>query len=100
MKTKFSNAEKVSDGFLKLKYEEIANRFNNFKKINFVYRPFIEKLEAVIRSEADNYEKLKALLSVEREFEDYIGSKEYLIEIIRTLIFRLTDYDIQTKKET
>ena len=100
MKTKFSNAEKVSDGFLKLKYEEIANRFNNFKKINFVYRPFIEKLEAVIRSEADNYEKLKALLSVEREFEDYIGSKDYLIEIIRTLIFRLTDYDIQTKKET
>ena len=85
MKTKFSNAEKVSDNYIASKCEELKKRFDNFTKvgIGFVSGSFLEELEKISHATLDNYEKLKAFIRLEREFEEYLRSKAVLFEIIK-----------------
>lgn len=101
MKTKFSNAEKVSDRFLEIKQREIAERFGNYikNKVKFVVEPFCKKLDMISKSCVDNYEKLKALIRLEREFEDYITSKEFLKNIILYFIKGATHYNSYIRRE-
>ena len=78
MKTKFSNAEKVSDNFLKTKYEEL---FIRVKAIS--WKPFLRDLEGIYTLGNDNYEKLKQIIHLERDFDLYLRSKEFLFDVFR-----------------
>ena len=84
LKTKFSNAEKVSDNYIATKFEEIKNRFVNFEKVgsSFISERFLKMLENISKSTLDNYEKLKKFLELETNFEEYITSKQFLFEVI------------------
>ena len=78
MKTKFSSAEKVSDNFLKIKYEAL------FSRVKAVYwKAFQKDLEAIFLGEKDNYEKLKGMIRLERAFDTYLKSKEFLFDVFR-----------------
>lgn len=86
MKTKFSSAEKVSDNFLKIKYEAL------FSRVKAVYwKAFQKDLEAISTSDYDNYEKLKQIIHLERDFDVYLRSKEFLFDVFR-LYFSDTMY--------
>ena len=77
MKTEFTNAEKVSSNFLRLKFEEIIKRIGNF-----VYNLFKERFESIEKSDEDNYQKLKKLIHLESEIEEYVNSKEVVFDIV------------------
>lgn len=78
MKTKFSNAEKVSENYLKIKYEAL---FSRVKAVN--WKAFQKDLEAISTSDYDNYEKLKQIIHLERDFDLYLRSKEFLFDVFR-----------------
>lgn len=78
MKAKFSNAEKVSDKFLKIRYEEFKKRLSSLK-----WTRFVAELDKILASDEDNYEKLKKIIHLERDFDNYIRSKEFFFDLMK-----------------
>lgn len=79
MKTEYSNAEKVSDAFLKKMCLEFRRRVEKYPKS--LMEEFFKRLDELFNADADNYEKLKSVIRLEGEFDEYLQSREYVLKI-------------------
>lgn len=88
MKTEFSNAEKVSSFYLRTQFDKVKQRLERYEYLltEHVAYEYLSRLEKIQnRENLDNYEKLKQLIHVEREWNEYISSKQVFLDAIRNL---------------
>ena len=103
MKTKFTNSEKVSDRFFKQELDKLLEKIEEYKSDEasdvykgtaFVYQKFylmFLKLSEV----SDNYEGLKAIIHLKQEINEYIASKQFLLDVIAEDLKRLYEYVVE-----
>ncbi len=85
MKRKYLNNEKVSDNYLLKRYQKALTNFAEFKdkKMAFAVEKFELELNKIYENtELDNFQKLSQLIELEREFNKYLKTKEFLVDLI------------------
>lgn len=81
MKRKYLNSEKVSNRYLLMRYEELKAKFAEFRKrkMSFAIQKFDVELNQIYNdAELNNYQKLRKIIELEREFNKYLKTKEFL----------------------
>lgn len=85
MKRKYLNSEKVSDNYLFKRYQKVKTKFGEFKdrKMFFAVAKFNSQLNEIYENtELDNYKKLRKIIELEHEFNKYLKTKEFLLDLI------------------
>lgn len=82
MKTEFSNAEKVSNFYLQTQFDKVKQKLERYEGLVTweIAKEYLTRLSTIHEEELDNYEKLKQFIHLEREWNEYIHSKQVLFD--------------------